>query len=190
MTMLNETHDPALQSWVSSAQAAGSDFPLQNLPFASFRRHGSQEAWRGGVAIGDQIVDLQALAASGSLSGDAQRAAQAASQEALNALMALGPQAWSALRLALSRGLRTGAAEQAQWQGFLLPQAQAEYKLPARIGDYTDFYTSIHHRQAVPPGQPLAAQLPVGAHWLPWPLVEHRGLGHTFQAPGGPDQGA
>jgi len=171
MTMLNETHDPALQSWVSSAQAAGSDFPLQNLPFASFRRHGSQEAWRGGVAIGDQIVDLQALAASGSLSGDAQRAAQAASQEALNALMALGPQAWSALRLALSRGLRAGAAEQVQWQGFLLPQAQAEYKLPARIGDYTDFYTSIHHATNIGkqfrPDNPLLPNyqwVPIGYH--------------------------
>ena len=171
MTLLNETHDPALQSWVPSAQAAGSDFPLQNLPFASFRRQGSQEAWRGGVAIGDQIVDLQALAASGSLSGDAQRAAEAGAQESLNALMALGPQAWSALRLALSRGLRVGAAEQAQWQGFLVPQAQAEYNLPARIGDYTDFYTSIHHATNIGkqfrPDNPLLPNyqwVPIGYH--------------------------
>ncbi|GAB2807754.1 fumarylacetoacetase [Comamonas piscis] len=171
MTMLNETHDPALQSWVSTAQAAGSDFPLQNLPFASFRRQGSQEAWRGGVAIGDQIVDLQALAASGSLSGDAQRAAQAGAQESLNALMALGPKAWSALRLALSRGLRAGAAEQAQWQGFLVPQAQAAYNLPARIGDYTDFYTSIHHATNIGkqfrPDNPLLPNyqwVPIGYH--------------------------
>ena len=171
MTLLNETHDPALQSWVPSAQAAGSDFPLQNLPFASFRRQGSQQAWRGGVAIGDQIVDLQALAASGSLSGDAQRAAEAGAQESLNALMALGPQAWSALRLALSRGLRVGAAEQAQWQGFLVPQAQAEYNLPARIGDYTDFYTSIHHATNIGkqfrPDNPLLPNyqwVPIGYH--------------------------
>ncbi|MEJ5125446.1 fumarylacetoacetase [Comamonas sp. MYb21] len=171
MTLLNETHDPALQSWVPSAQAAGSDFPLQNLPFASFRRKGSQQAWRGGVAIGDQIVDLQALAASGSLSGDAQRAAEAGAQTSLNALMALGPQAWSALRLALSRGLRVGAAEQAQWQGFLVPQAQAEYNLPARIGDYTDFYTSIHHATNIGkqfrPDNPLLPNyqwVPIGYH--------------------------
>ncbi|PWB18220.1 MULTISPECIES: fumarylacetoacetase [unclassified Comamonas] len=171
MTLLNETHDPALQSWVPSAQAAGSDFPLQNLPFASFRRQGSQEAWRGGVAIGDQIVDLQALAASGSLTGDAQRAAEAGAQASLNALMALGPQAWSALRLALSRGLRVGAAEQAQWQGFLVPQAQAEYNLPARIGDYTDFYTSIHHATNIGkqfrPDNPLLPNyqwVPIGYH--------------------------
>lgn len=38
MYTLNETHDPALRSWVSSAQAEGADFTLQNLPFAAFRR--------------------------------------------------------------------------------------------------------------------------------------------------------
>lgn len=64
MTLLNETHDPSLRSWVASANAAGNDFPLQNLPFAVFRRKGSPEAFRGGVAIGDQILDLAAAAPS------------------------------------------------------------------------------------------------------------------------------
>ena len=45
MTLLNETHDPSLRSWVASANAAGNDFPLQNLPFAVFRRKGSGEAF-------------------------------------------------------------------------------------------------------------------------------------------------
>jgi hypothetical protein len=54
---LNETHDPALRSWVDSAQREGGDFPIQNLPFAVFRRAGTDESWRGGVAIGDQVVD-------------------------------------------------------------------------------------------------------------------------------------
>src|SRR5690606_8692297 len=48
MTMLDETHDPAARSWVASAQAEGCDFPLQNLPFAVFRRAGTNEAFRGG----------------------------------------------------------------------------------------------------------------------------------------------
>ncbi|WP_239645064.1 fumarylacetoacetase, partial [Comamonas sp. B-9] len=75
------------------------------------------------------------------------------------------------LRLALSRGLRVGAAEQAQWQGFLVPQAQAEYNLPARIGDYTDFYTSIHHATNIGkqfrPDNPLLPNyqwVPIGYH--------------------------
>ena len=145
MTLLNETHDPALRSWVASAQVAGTDFPIQNLPFAVFRRTGRQEAWRGGVAIGDQIVDLAALAASGVFQGAAAQALQAAAQDKLNALMALGAPAWSALRLALSRALREGAPEQAALQPALVPQSEAEYDVPARIGDYTDFYTSVHH---------------------------------------------
>ena len=55
------THDPALQSWVASANAAGSDFPIQNLPYGRFRRAGDNtQPWRIGVAIGDQILDLAA----------------------------------------------------------------------------------------------------------------------------------
>lgn len=68
MQILNETHDPALRSWVASANQDQTDFPLQNLPFAVFRRQGSTEAYRGGVAIGDQILDLAAVAARGVLS--------------------------------------------------------------------------------------------------------------------------
>ena len=95
---LNETHDPALRSWVASANAADTDFPIQNLPFAVFRRKGSSEAWRGGVAIGDQIVDRAAGATRALFDGQAGAAAQAAAQDKLNALMALGSSAWSALR--------------------------------------------------------------------------------------------
>ena len=60
MTELNHTHDPAATSWVTSANLAGTDFPIQNLPLAMFRRAGSHEAFRGGVAIGDQVIDLAA----------------------------------------------------------------------------------------------------------------------------------
>jgi fumarylacetoacetase len=171
MTQLNETHDPALRSWVASANTASTDFPIQNLPFAVFRRRGSSEAWRGGVAIGDQIVDMAAVAAAGVLDGEAAMAAQAAAQDKLNALMALGPSAWSALRLALSRALREGAAEQPQLQACLVPQAAAEYDVPARIGDYTDFYTSVHHATNIGrlfrPDNPLLPNykwVPIGYH--------------------------
>lgn len=171
MTLLNETHDPSLRSWVASANAAGNDFPLQNLPFAVFRRKGSGEAFRGGVAIGDQILDLAAAAASGAFTGVAATAAQAGAQDKLNALMALGEAAWSALRLALSRALREGSAQQAALQGCLVPQAEAEYDVPARIGDYTDFYTSVHHATNIGkqfrPDNPLLPNykwVPIGYH--------------------------
>jgi len=126
MNNLNETHDPALRSWVASANLPASDFPIQNLPFAVFRRKGSAEAFRGGVAIGDQVLDLSAAARAGVFSGDAALALQAGGEDKLNALMALGAGKWSALRLALSRALREGAAEQASLEACLVPQAQAE----------------------------------------------------------------
>jgi fumarylacetoacetase len=142
--MLNETHDPSRGSWVTSANQAGQDFPLQNLPFAAFRRSASSEAFRGGVAIGDQIVDLAALAGAGGLHALAQQAAEACAQPTLNAFMAMGPAAWSALRHDVFALLEASASPSAL-AGCLVPQRDAEFQVPARIGDYTDFYTSYHH---------------------------------------------
>ncbi|HTX23601.1 MAG TPA: fumarylacetoacetase [Steroidobacteraceae bacterium] len=161
---LNETHDPDLASWIESANEPRSDFPIQNLPFGVFRRAGGTEEFRGGIAIGDQILDLAAVLAAGefreaAVGRTAAQAARAAAEPALNALMAAGPAFGSALRLALSRALRQGAARRAVLEACLVPQSHAEWTLPARIGDYTDFYTSIHHATAVGrllrPDQPL-----------------------------------
>ena len=171
MTTLNETHDPALCSWVESANAADTEFPIQNLPLAVFRRRGRSEVFRGGVAIGTQIVDLSAAVACGVFSSDSARPAQAAAGDSLNALMALGPAAWSALRLALSRALRESAPAQQLLEPCLVAQADVEYTLPAHIGDYTDFYTGIHHATTVGklfrPDNPLLPNykwVPIGYH--------------------------
>ncbi|WP_119153586.1 fumarylacetoacetase [Caldimonas tepidiphila] len=171
MYELNETHDAGLRSWVESANAPDTDFPLQNLPFAVYRRQGSHEPLRGGVAIGDQILDLNAAATAGAFEGEAAVAARVAGGETLNALMALGPRAWSALRLALSRALREGFDTQKTLSACLLPQAQAEYGVPASIGDYTDFYTSVHHATNIGrqfrPDNPLLPNykwVPIGYH--------------------------
>ncbi|MGH8149572.1 MAG: fumarylacetoacetase, partial [Steroidobacteraceae bacterium] len=98
-------------------------------------------------------------------------AAALAAGASLNELMAAGSPAWTALRAALSRLLRRGARRRAALESCLLSQAQAEYGLPAHIGDYTDFYTSIHHATAVGrllrPGEPLLPNykwLPVAYH--------------------------
>lgn len=170
-TLLNETHDPALRSWVTSANVAACDFPIQNLPLAVFRRAASSEAFRCGVAIGDQVLDLAAVAQAGVLGGLAASAAHAGAQDKLNALMALGPEAWSALRLALSRALRDGAPEQATLQACLVPQSEVVFDVPARIGDYTDFYTSVHHATNIGkqfrPDNPLLPNykwVPIGYH--------------------------
>ncbi|HWZ46877.1 MAG TPA: fumarylacetoacetase, partial [Herbaspirillum sp.] len=101
------------------------------------------------------------------------QAVAAACSDSLNALMALGAPVWSALRLSLSRLLRSDAppALAAKIPAALLAQSEAEYALPARIGDYTDFYASIHHATAVGklfrPDQPLLPNykwVPIGYH--------------------------
>ncbi|MCV6611541.1 MAG: fumarylacetoacetase [Amphritea sp.] len=169
MPVLNETHDLNLRSWVSSANAADTDFPIQNLPFAEFRRQGSDEAFRGGVAIGDQIVDL--AAAQSLFSGEAAEGAAACTETTLNNFMGMGQSVWSALRLALSRMLREGAAEQQALEACLVAQSDAEFALPCVIGDYTDFYTSVFHATSVGklfrPDNPLLPNykwVPIGYH--------------------------
>lgn len=171
MTTLNETHDAALTSWVASANDDTNGFPVQNLPFAVFRKRGSSEAFRPGVAIGDQIVDLAALAKLNPFDGQAAAALNACTADSLNALMALGSAHWSALRLALSRALRTGSTSQSQIEPLLFAQRDAEYTTPARIGDYTDFYISVHHATNIGkqfrPDNPLLPNykwVPIGYH--------------------------
>jgi fumarylacetoacetase len=151
---LNETHDPGLASWIETANVPGGDFPVQNLPLGVFRRAGSAEPFRGGVAIGDQVLDLRAALAAGALreaavGKPAAEAAAAASGPALNELMERGPEAASALRLVLSRALRRGSAQRGALESCLVPQAAAEHAVPAGIGDYTDFYASIYHATAI-----------------------------------------
>ena len=159
MRAIDQTHDPALKSWVESANRPEGDFPIQNLPFAVFRRTGGREPFRCGVAIGEQVLDLAALAALHLLEGRAQQALSTCAQPALNGLMALGREAWGALRQGLSQVLRAGAPHADRAAQALVPQSGVELALPARIGDYTDFYTSIHHATAVGrlfrPEQPL-----------------------------------
>ncbi|MGE4336129.1 MAG: fumarylacetoacetase [Pigmentiphaga sp.] len=171
MSNLNETHDPKLTSWVASANQPGTDFPIQNLPFGVFRRRGATAGFRIGVAIGDQILDLRELQAAKLFDGGAQIGLNACTGSVLNDLMANGRDIWSALRLGLSRALRSGSPLQAKLEPMLVPQAEAEYALPARIGDYTDFYASIHHATTVGklfrPDNPLMPNykwVPIGYH--------------------------
>ncbi|SRR5579883_1535218 len=156
---LDPTHDPALRSWVASANVPGCDFPIQNLPFAVFRRAGGGESFRCGVAIGEYVLDLGALDMLAPFEGIGAEALAACAEPSLNRLMALGRNAWIALRRALSECLREGSPRAAQLGTVLIPQRGAEFTLPARIGHYTDFYASIHHATAVGrlfrPEQPL-----------------------------------
>lgn len=144
--MLDATHDPARTSWVASANGHAA-FPLQNLPLGVFSPAAGSP--RGGVAIGDAILDLQAALEAGLFSGIARDAAEAASGSTLNPLLALGAGARRALRQRLSDVLDANSADRAKLQalaGRLLHRAaDCTLHVPAAIGDYTDFFAGIHH---------------------------------------------
>jgi fumarylacetoacetase len=173
MTAVNDTHDPELRSWVESANLPGADFPIQNLPFGVFHRALTPEPPRVGVAIGDRILDLRLCHRAGLLNSDLAAVGDACLATSLNALMALGPQAWSPLRRRLSELLREDRrrAWQKKVEPCLVPRAEAVMLMPAEIGDYTDFYASIFHATNVGtmmrPDNPLLPNykyVPIGYH--------------------------
>jgi fumarylacetoacetase len=166
---LDSTHDPALRCWVAGAEGHA-DFPIQNLPFGVFTPPG-QEAPRGGVAIGASILDLAAAQRAGLFAGPAEQAAAAAAGQTLNAFLALGAGPRRALRTRISALLAADSADRRQVEPCLHPAAECAMHLPARIGDYTDFYVGIHHATNVGrvfrPDNPLLPNykyVPIGYH--------------------------
>jgi len=153
-------------SWVEAANQPSTDFPLQNLPYGVFGTNP-----RIGVAIGDSILDLHACAGAGLLNSLSPESVCACTAESLNALLVLGPDHWSALRRRLTELLAAESLQRAQVEPLLIPRDSAAMHLPAAIGDYTDFFTSIYHASNVGnlfrPGNPLASNykhLPIGYH--------------------------
>jgi len=189
MNLLDATHDPALTSWVSSANAAGTDFPIQNLPYGRFRRAGSDEPWRIGVAIGDQVLDLKLAAEQCPWGDGVPELLQPLAGGDLNAFMAMGAPSRQRLRGALSSALAEGSEQGPFLELCLLPQTAAQMALPCRIGDYTDFYTGIHHATAVGklfrPDNPLLPNykwVPIGYHGRTSSIVVS---GHDVKRPMG-----
>lgn len=165
MTLLNETHDPARKSFVETAQAKDCDFPIQNLPFGVYRTEGA--APRGGVAIGAMILDLQAAHDAGLFSPAARGAAQAAALPSLNRLMAMPPAAMSTLRRELSALLSIDSPRRAETKAALVPMRDVQMLLPATVGGFTDFFTSMDHvRRATAVMRP-DAPLPPAFKYLP-----------------------
>ena len=143
--LLDRTHDPHLRSWVESANRPDCDFPIQNLPFGIFRRRGTAESARIGVAIGNSILDVAACQSVGLLQGLPEPLQAACTAAILNPLMALGNGAGSALRHRLSQLLQLDGRTSPPEANILVPIAEADLLLSAHIGDYTDFYASIFH---------------------------------------------
>src|SRR5205823_8520703 len=126
-----------------------SDFPIQNLPYGIFKpRNGGP---RAGVAIGDLILDLSLLEELGHFRDVT--SGQIFSSDSLNAFMALGRPAWKKTRDILQRLLSDETAtlrDNAELRARVFhKQSEVTMQLPARIGDYTDFYSSYHHAHNV-----------------------------------------
>src|SRR5687768_3953159 len=143
MDTLNETHVPALRSWVESANSTTTDFPIQNLPLGVFRPAGGRGASTIGVAIGDQIVDLRKSTELGLFDQLSSALREVTKTATLNPLMALGHEAAAQLRQRISTILAAGSPDADA--RILVPVADVELQLPAAIGNYTDFYASIAH---------------------------------------------
>jgi fumarylacetoacetase len=175
---LDETHDAALKSWLDSAHEPTTEFPIQNLPFGRFRLDSGQTSgWQIGVAIGDQVLDL--------------RRARLVDTDNMNELMALPRSEQVRLRRAISQGLRSGSTQEAKFRESLMPIDRVTLGLPCEIGDYTDFYTSIHHATTVGkqfrPENPLLPNykwVPIGYHGRASSIFPSApGTGHEFRRP-------
>lgn len=183
--LLDFTHSPNTLSWVATANDPLTDFPLQNLPLGRFRR-GPTEPWLIGVAIGDQVLDLHG--------------AGLIDHADMPRLLAAPPTERRALRHALWKGLHAGSSMQPLWSAALLAQAEVELGLPCEVGDYTDFYTGIHHATTVGklfrPDNPLLPNyqwVPIGYHGRASSIVPsgqafHRPMGQTMPAGGATPQ--
>lgn len=156
---IDDTHDPALRSWVPGADGHR-DFPVQNLPYGIFSL-GEDDAPRAAVAIGDKLLDISAIswALPVEVTGGT-----------LNALFALAPERRIALRRKLSE-LLSQDSHRAALAPHLHDIAGVRMHLPATIGDYSDFYVGIHHANNIGrqfrPDNPLLPNykyVPIGYH--------------------------
>ncbi|WP_226391054.1 fumarylacetoacetase [Penaeicola halotolerans] len=167
---MTNANDPSLKTWVQVPK--GSDFPIQNLPFGIFKN--KRLSPRAGVAIGDKIVDLAVLQEEGFLSAlhlpDAIFLG-----ESLNDFIELGRPVTKKVRERVSELLREDNEELRDHQSrgkVMVNRKEAEMLMPVKVGDYTDFYSSMEHATNVgsmfrDPANALLPNwkhLPVGYH--------------------------
>lgn len=173
--MIDATHDPALTSWVDSANDPLTDFPIQNLPIGVFHSQaGAIGQARTGVAIGDKVLDLTAALRQGLFEEESLAAARLCG-ESLNALMSQGPRVWGALRQRVSEMLRADSAlgdrASKEAKSLLWDQGDVFMQVPATIANYSDFYAFVAHATNVGsmmrPDNPLLPNykwVPIGYH--------------------------
>lgn len=165
----DHTHDPSVQSWVTAANAPGTEFPIQNLPLGVFSTVDAKQH-RIGVAIGDQILDVSAALDKGLLP-DLDGLSTALHSNSLNLLMSSGRAARQAVRDAVFTLLRTDSGQAAAASACLVAMRHAHMHLPADIGNFTDFFTSIHHARRT--GELMRPDMPVAPNFRHMPIAYH-----------------
>jgi len=152
------------------------DFPIENLPYGVFSTEGTEP--RVGVAIGDQILDLAAVAAAGLFSGDALSGQDVFNKAVLNDFMALGRDAWTEARGTITTLLSSGDSG-IDVGTMLVAQADAVMHLPMKVGEFTDAYCSYHHAFKV--GSMIRGpEEALKPNWLRMPIMYH-GRSSTVQ---------
>lgn len=168
MSAIDRTHDADAMSWVESANSGSTDFPIQNLPFGVFSHGGPAGRTRCGVAIGDRVLDVSAVA--GAYTDKAREAAKACEEETLNRLMQLPAECLSRFREETFDLLKAGNSDgQRRVNPALIPMSDVEMRMPVKLAGYTDFFASVHHAtnagRLFRPDQPLLPNykyVPVG----------------------------
>ena len=166
---LDHTHDPSACSWVDSANRPDSDFPIQNLPFGICQKTPSQ-ARRLVVAIGDSALDVPAALDRGLLPS-LHPIESLLRSDRLNDMISAGSATMRTVRHAVFALLSAEQPARDAVRECLVPRAQVVMELPVQIGDFTDFFTSIHHARRTGelsnPDNPVAPnflQMPIGYH--------------------------
>ena len=167
---IDETHDPALESWIESANDPQTDFPIQNLPLCEFEV-GDGDRSSFGVAIGDQILDLDAIGRT-LLAADERFAADVFGFDPIGAMSDPRTRAYMRKRLVqlLSKDNPELRDDTALRAAAFVPRSEARFTaIPPH--DFTDFYASVHHATNVGsmfrPDNPLLPNykwIPVGYH--------------------------
>ena len=188
------------KSWVDSAQDPEGDFPIDNIPFGVFEAS-SGDGGRVGTAIGDRVVDLEALASAGMLDELPDTVRRSLASSTLNDLASFGRPVVGGVRAAIRSLLVEGddrLRSHPDRDRIVRPASEVRMLLPFAIGDYTDFYASEHHATNVGsmfrPDNPLMPNwkhLPVGYHGRASSIVEsgraiRRPCGQTVPQEGPP----
>ena len=171
MYEINETHDPNLKSWVESANSPDTDFPIQNLPFCTFKKSATRDLVPIiGVRIGDEFLDLVDMWHDGILKTNEPSPFDRPFAY-LNDVLRNSAEETSAVRRQLISLLRDESDKKEVVSKYLTPMTRVTSVVPTIIGDYTDFYCSIFHATNVGsmfrPDNPLLPNykyVPIGYH--------------------------